>query len=74
MTVQAVALQPGGIFTGHTDREVSDSTAKMKNELVSFLDMTEIGTRRSETVFLYWKPREKRRKKDGMATGLLAST
>jgi len=48
MTVQAVALQPGGIFTGHTDREVSNTARQMKNELASFLDMTNVGDRRME--------------------------
>jgi hypothetical protein len=50
MTVQAVALQPGGIFTGHTDREVSNGAVEMKNELTLFLDRTDIRNRRSEAV------------------------
>lgn len=47
MTVQAVALQPGGILTRHTDREVSNSTVRIGDELA--WDITDIGNQRRET-------------------------
>jgi len=55
MTVQAVALQPGSIFTGHTDREVSNTAGRIKKEVTSFLDMTDVGHRRMEGLLALWE-------------------